>query len=461
MNPTSGNDSRDGSSRTNAVKTINAAWNMIPSGTLTGTGYRIQLMRGSYPESSIPNYWENKRGTAAFPIIMQSADGKGAAVLQGDMNVYDVRHLYLVDFNIVPAPAGDAFHCEKCDTVLLRNMTLSGGNRVAHETIKVNQSTNIYIEDSAISGAEDNAIDFVAVQGGHILGNTISNAQDWCLYTKGGSANIRIEGNEIFNCGVGGFVAGQGTGFEFMESPYLHYEAYGIVFANNVIRDTDVAGMGVNGGFNILFAYNTLVRIGERDHLFEANLGRRGCDGDRARCTANQQAGGWGTSGGEEQYIPNKNIYVYNNLFYNPRGQEAPYPLQIATPATPPSGSNLSGPQAADTNLHFKGNLFWNGAVNELAIDTSSGGCADTNTTCNVAQILRDNRVGGTEPAFTSVSGNNFRLTTDPSGVSTVALPTFDWSGLPARPKAPAGLTTITISTNRAGETRAARPGAY
>lgn len=461
VDPVNGNDGRDGSSRTNALRTITAAWNRIPSGTLSGTGYRIQLMRGTYPESSIPNYWENRRGSMQLPIILQSVDGRGAAVLAGDMNVYNVHHLYLIDFNIVPQPAGDAFHCERCTNVLIRQMVLSGGNRIAHETIKINQSQNIYIEDSDIQGAEDNAIDFVAVQGGHIVRNKISNAQDWCLYTKGGSANIRIEGNEIFNCGVGGYVAGQGTGFEFMESPYLHYEAYGITFVNNIIHDTQVAGMGVNGGYNILMAYNTLVRIGRRDHLFEANQGRRGCDGDRATCEANRAAGGWGTSGGEEQYIPNRNVYVLNNLFYNPRGAEAPYPLQIARPTTPPSGSNLSDPQAADTNLVIKGNIFWNGSVTDLAIDEDGGGCANTNPTCNRAQLLRDNTVGGTEPVFTALSANNFRLMNVLSGPTHATLPSFDWSMLPARPKAPAGTTTITVGTNRAGEPRPTRAGAY
>ncbi len=460
VDPVNGNDSRNGSSRTQALKTINAAWNMIPNGTLTGTGYRMQLMRGTFPESAIPNYWENKRGTQAFPIVMQAADGKGTTTLAGDMNVFDVRHLYMIDFNIIPSPAGDAFHCEQCDTTLMRGMKLSGGNRIAHETIKVNQSQRFYIEESDISGAEDNAIDFVAVQYGHIVNSKISNAQDWCVYTKGGSAYIRLEGNEIFNCGVGGFVAGQGTGFEFMTAPWIHYEAYGITFVNNIVRDTGVAGMGVNGGFNILFAYNTLVRVGNRDHFFEANQGRRGCDGIRATCSANQAAGGWGNAGAEEQYIPNRNVYVFNNLFYNPRGQEAPYPLQVARAVTPPSGTNLSGAQAADTNLQIKGNYFWNGSTNDWGID---GGCADTNATCNVAQLSRDNVIGGTEPRFTNLTGNDFHVTDTSvlNAVTTVGLPTFDWSALPARPRAPAGETTITVSTNRAGEARVARPGAY
>ena len=65
--------------------------------------------------------------------------------------------------------------------------------RVAHETVKVNQCQYIYIEDCDISGADDNAVDFVAVQYGHVHGNRIHNAQDWCMYTKGG-----FEGSEVW-----------------------------------------------------------------------------------------------------------------------------------------------------------------------------------------------------------------------------------------------------------------------
>jgi hypothetical protein len=456
------NDANTGRSRDQAFRTVTAAWNRIPSGNLTGTGYRINLTAGTYPESSLPNYWENKRGTAQFPIILQAADGVGTATLGGDINAFQVKNFYMIGFNVIPNPAGDALHFEQSDTVLARNMRISGGNRVARETIKINQSQRIYLEDNDISGANDNAIDFVAVQYGHILGNKISNAQDWCMYVKGGSANIRIEGNEIYNCGVGGFVAGQGTGFEFMTSPWLHYEAYGITFVNNVIHDTTVAGMGVNGGYNILFAHNTLYRVGTRDHFFEANHGMRGCDGDRTQCTANNQAGGWGTSGVELQYIPNRNIFVYNNIFANPSGVTTPYPLQIARPATPPSGSNLSGLQYADTNLQIRGNVFWNGSISDMSIDQSGGGCADSNPTCNVAQIRRDNSINTVQPSFVNPSANDFRLSNNAlDTVTTYPIPAFSWEHLPTRPLAPAGDTSIAIPTNRAGEPRLPRPGAY
>jgi hypothetical protein len=103
---------------------------------------------------------------------------------------------------------------------------------------------------------------------------------------KGGTAYFRIEGNEVYDCGAIGFSAGQGTGFEFMVSPWLHYEAYDLKFVNNVVHDAQNAGMAVRGGYNILLAYNTLFRIGTDADvgapLLLVGRGSRSCDGDAA-----------------------------------------------------------------------------------------------------------------------------------------------------------------------------------
>jgi len=100
-----------------------------------------------------------------------------------------------------------------------------------------------------VSGAWNVAVDFVACQYGHLVGNRIHNAGDWACYLKGGSAYFRVEANEFYDAGNGGFSTGQGTGFEFMVSPWLHYEAYDIKAINNLIHDTAGAGLGVNGGY--------------------------------------------------------------------------------------------------------------------------------------------------------------------------------------------------------------------
>ena len=275
VDPTSGENTNSGATRDQALETIGAAWNRIPMGeTLTGTGYRIMLVAGTYPESSLPpaNYWEKRYGTYQFPIVIRSADGVGTAILPS-MNVYDCRYLYLIGLQLTSAH-DNILHLDGCDHVLVRQAQLLGQGESAAwtcpaEVLKANQTEYLYVEDSEISNGSNGAVACVAVRHGHIVGNRIHGAEEWCIYLKGGSAYLRVENNEIFDGGTGGVLAGQGAGFQFMVSPWIHYEAYDIKFLNNVIHHTKGAGMGVNGGYNILMAHNTVYHVGERSHIVE------------------------------------------------------------------------------------------------------------------------------------------------------------------------------------------------
>lgn len=464
VDPVNGDDSRSGESRAQALRTIAAAWQRIPAGSLTGTGYRMQLVAGMYPPSGLPNYWENRQGSREWPIILNAVDGTGTAEIQGNLNVYDVDYLYLL--GVAVRNDGDVFHCELCDYLLFRQVTLDGGARQAHETLKVNQSQYVYIEESDIHGSYENAVDFVAVQYGHILNTRIHAADDWCIYLKGGSAYFRLEGNEIYDCGTGGFVAGQGTGFEYMTSPWLHYEAYDIKFTNNLVHDTEGAGIGVNGGYNILFAYNTLYRVGSRSHGMEFVFGSRSCDGDGPACAGRQSAGGWGPSvvGGDEP-IPNKNVYVYNNLLYNPPGFQSQWQhFAVYSPRTPSAGSNVPSPALADDNLRIRGNLLWNGP-SDLPLGVGDGeGCESANPTCNPTQLLADNAINTIDPQLIDPANGNFRPVAAGNvyGAATFPIPTFPaWESL--TPAAPAGLLANGVAADRDGLARTENgpPGAY
>ena len=82
VDPVSGSDSNSGAARTQALRTLAAAWQSIPQGTtLTGTGYRIQLTAGTHARANIPVYFESRYGTAQFPIIFNSVDGSRTAKL--------------------------------------------------------------------------------------------------------------------------------------------------------------------------------------------------------------------------------------------------------------------------------------------------------------------------------------------------------------------------------------------
>jgi hypothetical protein len=369
VDPVHGNDANSGATRAEAVQTITEAWNRIPAATST-TGFRLQLVPGRYAESAMPTWWDAKHGSFQCPIILNAADGPGTVTLAG-MDVHDVQYMYLIGLRLeVSGGGGDVLHFASCDHMLVRDSQLVGLGDIAtydvpQESLKVNQSQYVFVEDSDISGAYWTAVDFVGVQHGHVIGSKIHRAGDWAMYFKGGSSYLRVEGNEIYDAVTGGFSAGQGTGFEFMVSPWLHYETYDVKVVNNVIHDTQGAGLGVNGSYNVLMAYNTMYRVGSTDHVIEVVHGLRSCDGNTAQCRANLDAGGWGTATpGDEhvQQIPNKHVFIYDNIVYNPPGYQSRWQqFAIQAPVTPAAGSNIPNPSRADDDLQIRGNIIWNG----------------------------------------------------------------------------------------------------
>jgi Right handed beta helix region len=470
-----GRDSNSGSSRDAALRTLSAAWRRVPQGrTIRRRGYRILLARGRYPDSEVPVYWESRHGTRGAPIVIEAADGPGTAVLS-NMNVYDARYLYVLGVAL-RAQGGDVFHCERCDHLLLRGMTIRGDRSDSQEGLKVNQSRHVYVEHSDISGANDNAVDFVAVQHARLVGNRVHDAADWCGYAKGGSAHVRVADNEFYDCGTGGYTVGQGSGLQWLTPPWLHYEAYDVKVYDNVVHDTEGAGLGVSGGYNVLLAYNTLYRVGSRSHALEFVYGSRSCDGQpgddgRERCRRYLDRGGWGTTrvddGTNFVRIPNRNVYVFDNLLYNPSGFRSPdqhFAIAGRFDGREQRGSNL-GAVRADRNLRIRGNLIWNGPSDLPLGVGEDAGCPPSNRTCNAGQLRRDNAINRLEPELIDPAGGDFRPR--PGGsvyrASAFRIPRFGWRDAPKRPRVRRGALGNRIPRTRAGARRggAGHPGAY
>jgi len=459
VDPAAGNDARSGASRDLAVQTLSEAWRRIPMGTTLSLGVRINLVAGTYPESGVPHFWESRYGTFTAPVIIRAADGPGTARLPS-LNIFDCRHLHLVGLEMT-AGGGDVVQIQASSHVLLRDTTIRGTGVIAtyavpQEALKVNQTQHVYIENCDISGAWDNAIDFVAVQYGHVVGSRIHRAGDWAMYAKGGSAYLTITGNEFFDAGTGGFTAGQGTGFEFMVAPWLHYEAYDIAFTNNVIHDVEGAGFGVNGGFNILLAHNTLVNVGRRSHVIEVVHGSRSCDGDTATCAANLARGGWGTAtAGREEPIPDKNVVIVNNVVFNPDGAGSQWQqFTIAGPRTPAAGSNVPSPARTDDGLVIRGNVIWNGpADHPLGIEQAA----------LAADVGANNAINTVRPVFADLARGDYSLAASFTPPASVAIPAFSWAAAPTRPAVPAGRTDMSVAYDHLGASRSGpqAPGAF
>lgn len=242
MDPTGGSDSHNGATRATALRTLSAAWARIPQDKTLTTGFHIHITAGSLPDSAQPNYWESRLGTAAAPIIIEGADPGRVAQLS-PVNIFNTHNLYFI--NVKFDGPGDQVHCELCTNFLLRDVTVTGRRGSTWEVVKYNQCQGMYIENADISGGDDNGIDNVAVQYGHILDSQVHNA-NWCIYQKGGSAYHLVARTEIYDCGESGYAAGQGTGLEFMVSPWMRYEAYDIRVENCFLHDVWGAALGVS-----------------------------------------------------------------------------------------------------------------------------------------------------------------------------------------------------------------------
>ncbi len=475
VDPAQGSDNNSGRTVEAPLRTVQKVWNGIPNETPLSTGVVINLRNGTYGNNELPNYWELKRGTAQAPIIIRAAVGQQQVKFVRDINMANVSYFYLLNVEITPQGGGDTFHCESCDHILLRGNTLNGGSLTngAHETLKVNQSQFVYIENNNIFFADDNAIDFVAVQYAHVIGNKIHSAQDWCMYVKGGSAYIRVEANEIYDCGTGGFTAGQGSGFQFMTSPWIHYEAYDIKFINNVVYNTVGAAFGVNGGYNVLIANNTAYNVGSRAHLIEVVFGERTCDGERngvanSICAVLNRLGGWGAgeTATDPEPVGNRNVSIVNNVVYNPASVVAPQHFAIYGPRTARAGTNLPSPQRADTSLVIKGNVIWNGrSSTPLGIEDSGQGCQASNSTCNADLLLRDNVINQTEPILNAAGSGDLRPAVGSPllQIAGSTIESFLGGDTETSPQAPLGELGNTVNRDFSGASSVGNriPGAY
>jgi len=448
VDPLGGDDANGGTTRSQPLRSLDAAWQRVPMDQAlgSGAGYRINLLPGDYAENLLPAYMERRYGSAEAPIMIQASDGPRTVRLHGYLNLFDVHYLYLLNLDVVTDPGygggGNALHLERGDHVLLRGVHLDGFDgttRQPQETLKVNQSQYVYVEDSEITGAFWFPLDYMAVQVGHIMGSSIHGGDEDCLLLKGGTVGIRVEANEVWDCGIG-LAAGQGSGLEYMVAPWLRYDAYDLVLVNNLVHDTRLAGLAVRGGSNILAAFNTFARVGTSEAgsgLLLIAPGMRGCDGDSAACAVRHDAGGWGPASGgddEAEYIPNRHVWVINNLFDNP----APIRTRdehfvIFGPVHVPAGVNVPGPAASDDDLHIAGNVVWNGPADlPLGVEDDDRGCRPSHPTCSERQLRAQNTINGAgaEPVPSAARGG-FRV---PSGLApggAAPLPTLSDDGVP------------------------------
>jgi hypothetical protein len=462
VDPVTGDDQHPGTSRDTAKRTLTAAWELIPADTQFTTGYQILLTPGTYESADVPTQWADRHGTAQFPIVLTASDGANTATISSTLSLSHVDYFYLSDLTVAPISGGPAIHCSRCTYFLLKNMTVvAATNSVDTPSLSVSQSHHVYLEESNVRGA----VSYNAVHYGHIYGNSIHDASNNCLTTGTGSALLTIDTNRIDGCGGSGYSAGQNSGFEDMQAPWIHYDAYDIKFRNNIITNTQATGMTVSAGYNVLLANNTLYNTGTTTAPIAIQLGRRVCVSDVRACGDNVAQRGWGTSqlNGSGVVVPNRNVFIFNNVIVNPSSAASLQHLIVAPPQAPSSASHIPSPSRADDNLRIAGNVWWNGATNLPLGVGGSQGCSDSNLTCNTSLIRANNRINTVQPEFTDGAANDFHPLRNGNltGITSITIPDFP-DLRPALPQAPLGNLVNLVIRDYANTLRQNdAPGAY
>ncbi|MDP4220833.1 MAG: right-handed parallel beta-helix repeat-containing protein [Bacteroidota bacterium] len=461
VDPSNGSDAPGrGATRALALRSVIRAWALVPKDApLNNTGYHIMLAPGVYSLDSVPSIFESAFGTSDYPIIFEAADDTGSVVFPS-VAVSNCQFVYFLNITILASQESYVSSFRTSDHILLRHCRLSSSDSIAAQYgASLYQCQHIYFEHSEFMRSAGSSIDFYATQYGHVRDCRIHDFGGEGVLLRGGTAYFTIEENTIHDGVMGGitcWASDTTRGLDNMILPWLHYEIYDIKCFNNIIHHTQHSGFSCSGGFNILFAFNTLYQTGMQTALVQLSQAKRACSVDRDFGHELIDSGAWGTwyryvdrADSDLAPIPNKNIYIYNNLFYNsPDSASAVSHFIVAGPVTPLAFNAVCPrPSLADDNVRIKGNIIWNGKSEALGIDENSG-CAASNPTCNASQLYHDNLINAAEPRFIGAAYGNFHPR--PGSIvytisKTVSIPDFSWTGLPPKPQEPAGVISNSI----------------
>lgn len=247
----------------------------------------------------MPNYWENRQGTAAAPIIIQSARG-ASSVRLSNMNVFNVDHLALIDVRL-DSP-NDVFHCEQCTYLLLRRSVFNGiGDPTSRKGRK---------KESRLTSLPTRLSKTPRSPAGRTTHSILSR---FTAVTSGETQSVgRKTGADMSKEDPTTYLLRQtpSTSVEPAALPWDRARALSLWMlrisstrpttsqSSTMSHTTRLARALASMAAQITpVAHNTTWRTGTRSHILEASFGERSCDGDVTGCTSRIAAGDGGQQG--------------------------------------------------------------------------------------------------------------------------------------------------------------------
>jgi parallel beta-helix repeat protein len=258
-------------------------------GSATGTFYDADeyRLRVRVTLRSFPGEWAILRCPITVPdgICLQiDPDASGSVISRLEIQGGTIYSVFLqTDWEQGAIPAGHG-----ASDVLLEDCKLHGSGRDVVKVTPKSQRLRVrrceifnsgasYAPGTPLDVKNAEGIDNVNADGMVVEDSYIHDIATSCLYFKGGARNALIQRNRLENCGLGGVLVGFDTSPEFfdLQSNPAYFEAISSTVINNIIRNTDYAGIGLYASQGSKIYHNTLIdtaRVGHAALYFGVTL---------------------------------------------------------------------------------------------------------------------------------------------------------------------------------------------
>ncbi|HEY0136469.1 MAG TPA: hypothetical protein VGB85_20445, partial [Nannocystis sp.] len=181
-------------------------------------------------------YTSGAGGTPEAPIWISGEPGAKI----GPLTLESGHDIVLQDLELSSAPEGHVLHFFFADRILIRRLKI---HDCGQGCIKGSQATEVYVEDSELWDAGKfkghPVLDYVGVNGGHIVRSDFHDGPGVMIMLKGGTSDLLFAWNEVHHQTDPGDVLslGQSTGPQFFQPIDAAFEGLRIIAYANLLHD--------------------------------------------------------------------------------------------------------------------------------------------------------------------------------------------------------------------------------
>jgi len=202
-------------------------------------------------------YTTNIKGTTDAPIWIKGEPGAKI----GPLTLESASSVVVQDLELANSPDGHVLHFFFADHLLFRRLVIHDAGMGC---IKGSQATDVFVEDSDLYAAGKTTghptIDYVGVNGGHIVRSKFHDGPGVMIMLKGGTSDMLFAWNEVYaQTDVGNALSlGQSTGPQYFQPLDAAFEGLRIVAFANLLHDLVGPPVAFEGCKDCAALHNTI-----------------------------------------------------------------------------------------------------------------------------------------------------------------------------------------------------------